>query len=186
MPSTAQKKQATTTKKASASSSGATATAKRRATAAAGRTARAQASRSAARQSTSRAAPAAPKSTTRRTGAAASVPAGNSKRSTGTTRQSTRAAGSAQKGRAQRAPAQPDRRGSYPTWADVAVRALEASGGELRAREIVEWNDSEGTIRPHQGRTPERSANRDLHAAIRRGHERLRAGSHRGTFTLAR
>lgn len=69
-------------------------------------------------------------------------------------------------------------------WVEVAALALAEIGGALTAREILDWNDTCGPHRPHGGKTPVRTINRDLHAAIRRGEQGLGHGEGPGTFVL--
>lgn len=69
------------------------------------------------------------------------------------------------------------------SWAGVAVAALAAHEGELSARQILDWNDSPaGPGRPHNGKTPLRSLNRDLHTAARRPGSGIALGSGPGLF----
>ena len=70
-------------------------------------------------------------------------------------------------------------------WVDVARLALAATATPMTARDILDWNDSAGPRRPHGGRTPVRTINRDLHVAVRRGEPGLAHGDAPGTFILA-
>lgn len=69
-------------------------------------------------------------------------------------------------------------------WPEVARLALEALGGPLSARDILDWNETVGPHRPISGKTPVRTVNRDLHAAVRRGEPGLAHGEAPGTFVL--
>lgn len=70
-------------------------------------------------------------------------------------------------------------------WVDVARLALSATAAPMTARDILDWNDTDGPRRPHSGRTPVRTINRDLHVAVRRGEPGLVHGDAPGTFVLA-